>query len=102
MTFHVTFQFFYSKFYGVLGKYGKTVVDIDQLVSSSTTSHLVPGSTCREVDVSMGTSDDQKALVVTYQRLRPGVDIKRGIPEDGHRGWKKYGSKSIQNANFCR
>ncbi|CAM6049554.1 unnamed protein product [Sphagnum compactum] len=56
----------------------------------------------REVDVSMGTSDDQKALVVTYQRLRPGVDIKRGIPEDGHRGWKKYGSKSIQNANFCR
>ncbi|CAK9872738.1 unnamed protein product, partial [Sphagnum jensenii] len=37
------------------------------------------------------------------QRLRPGVDInKRGIPADGHRGWKKYGSKSIQNANFCR
>ncbi len=62
----------------------------------------MPGSTCREVDVSMGTSDDQKALVVTYQRLRPGVEIKRAIPEDGHRGWKKYGSKSIQNANFCR
>ncbi|CAM6001899.1 unnamed protein product [Sphagnum balticum] len=27
---------------------------------------------------------------------------KKGILDDGHRGWKKYGNKAIQNANFCR
>jgi hypothetical protein len=55
-----------------------TLLLLISLVSSSTTSYSVPGSTCREVEVSMGTSDDQKALVVTYQRLRPGVDIEAG------------------------
>lgn len=38
-----------------------------------------------------------------YQRLRPGVDRSlKGIPPDGHRRWKKYGNKTIQNANFSR
>jgi hypothetical protein len=38
-----------------------------------------------------------------YQRLRPGVDRSlKGIPPDGHRRWKKYGNKAIQNANFSR
>jgi hypothetical protein len=41
-------------------------------------------------------------LVVVFQPLRPGTDSKRGIPEDGHRGWKKYGNKTIHNSNYCR
>ncbi|XP_024367367.1 uncharacterized protein [Physcomitrium patens] len=42
------------------------------------------------------------------QKAKPGVvlqklnDGKRGIPDDGHRGWKKYGNKAIQNSNHCR
>jgi hypothetical protein len=37
-----------------------------------------------------------------YQRLRPGDSSKKGIPEDGHPWWKKYGSKNIYNASFSR
>jgi hypothetical protein len=47
------------------------------------------------------TAEEEKSEV-QYQPLRPGLDAKKGIPDDGHRGWKKYGNKSIQNANFCR
>jgi hypothetical protein len=47
------------------------------------------------------TAEEEKSEV-QYQRLRPGLDAKKGIPDDGHRGWKKYGNKTIQNANFCR
>ncbi|CAK9878677.1 unnamed protein product [Sphagnum jensenii] len=47
------------------------------------------------------TAEEEKSEV-QYQRLRPGLDAKKGIPDDGHRGWKKYGNKAIQNANFCR
>jgi hypothetical protein len=41
-------------------------------------------------------------IVVVFQELKPGSDSKKGIPDDGHRGWKKYGNKSIQNSSFCR
>jgi hypothetical protein len=47
------------------------------------------------------TTEEEKSEL-QYQRLRPGLDAKKGIPDDGHRGWKKYGNKTIQNANFCR
>jgi hypothetical protein len=47
------------------------------------------------------TAEEEKSEV-QYQRLRPGLDAKKGIPDDGHRGWKKYGNKTIQNASFCR
>jgi len=47
------------------------------------------------------TAEEEKSEV-QYQRLRPGLDAKKGIPDDGHRGWKKYGNKTIQNAYFCR
>ncbi|KAH8966581.1 hypothetical protein BDL97_03G033000 [Sphagnum fallax] len=47
--------------------------------------------------------DGNTSVVVVYQRLRPGVDRSlKGIPPDGHRRWKKYGNKAIQNANFSR
>lgn len=34
--------------------------------------------------------------------MKPGRDKKKAIPDDDHRGWKKYGNKTIQNSNFCR
>ncbi|KAG0613665.1 hypothetical protein M758_6G120200 [Ceratodon purpureus] len=48
-------------------------------------------------------TDEKNATVsVVFQELKPGDDTKKGIPDDGHRGWKKYGNKTIQNSNFCR
>jgi hypothetical protein len=49
---------------------------------------------CRDQQASAEVSE------VQYQRL--GDEVKKGIPDDGHRAWKKYGNKAIQNANFCR
>jgi hypothetical protein len=53
---------------------------------------------CRDQQASAEV--EHKYSEVQYQRL--GYEGKKGIPDDGHRGWKKYGNKSIQNANFCR
>jgi hypothetical protein len=53
---------------------------------------------CRDQQASAEV--EQKHSEVQYQRL--GDEGKKGIPDDGHRGWKKYGNKAIQNANFCR
>lgn len=44
-------------------------------------------------------SGGEAKLEVVFQKLN---DAKKGIPDDGHRGWKKYGNKSIQNSNHCR
>lgn len=49
-----------------------------------------------------GDEAGREDAMIEYQRLRPGVDTKKAIPQDGHRRWKKYGKKSIRNANFCR
>lgn len=48
------------------------------------------------------TDDKDTTVSVVFQELKPGDDTKKGIPDDGHRGWKKYGNKTIQNSNFCR
>jgi hypothetical protein len=53
-------------------------------------------------DAADGDEAVPEDVMVAYQRLRPGVDTKKAIPQDGHRRWKKYGKKSIRNANFCR
>ncbi|CAK9862155.1 unnamed protein product [Sphagnum jensenii] len=53
---------------------------------------------CRDQQASAEV--EHKYSEVQYQRL--GDEGKKGIPDDGHRGWKKYGNKTIQNANFCR
>jgi len=53
---------------------------------------------CRDQQASAEV--EHKYSEVQYQRL--GDEEKKGIPDDGHRGWKKYGNKAIQNANFCR
>jgi hypothetical protein len=60
------------------------------------------GFICREATAADGDLAVREHMMVAYQRLRPGVDTKKAIPQDGHQGWKKYGKKSIQNANFCR
>uniref|UniRef100_A0A7I4DUE3 WRKY domain-containing protein n=1 Tax=Physcomitrium patens TaxID=3218 RepID=A0A7I4DUE3_PHYPA len=44
-------------------------------------------------------SGNEAKVEVVLQRLNGN---KKGIPDDGHRGWKKYGNKSIQNSNHCR
>lgn len=44
-------------------------------------------------------SGNETKVEVVLQKLN---DAKKGIPDDGHRGWKKYGNKSIQNSNHCR
>ncbi|CAK9199842.1 unnamed protein product [Sphagnum jensenii] len=54
----------------------------------------------RERDQQASAEVEHKYSEVQYQRL--GDEGKKGIPDDGHRGWKKYGNKTIQNANFCR
>jgi hypothetical protein len=62
----------------------------------------VVGGPCREAVID-AEEDGNTSVVVVYQRLRPGVDRSlKGIPPDGHRRWKKYGNKTIQNANFSR
>jgi hypothetical protein len=62
---------------------------------------------CNRVENIEAASDGEQipTRVVSYQRLQKpagGIHIQRAIPDDGHRSWKKYGSKSIQNSNFCR
>lgn len=62
---------------------------------------------CDRVENIEAASDGEQipTRVVRYQRLQKpagGIHIQRAIPDDGHRSWKKYGSKSIQNSNFCR
>lgn len=44
-------------------------------------------------------SGGEAKLEVVFQKLN---DAKKAIPDDGHRGWKKYGNKTIQNSNHCR
>lgn len=52
-------------------------------------------------DAKNSTGEEATPAVV-FQKLKPGTDNKKGIPDDGHRGWKKYGNKVIQNSSFCR
>ncbi|CAK9212294.1 unnamed protein product [Sphagnum troendelagicum] len=59
----------------------------------------------RERESARREESHEEVVQVLYQRLRPVVDHvvrKTRIPEDGHQRWKKYGSKAIRNAYFCR
>ncbi|XP_024394073.1 uncharacterized protein [Physcomitrium patens] len=47
-------------------------------------------------------SEGETTVTVVFQKMKPGRDKKKAIPDDDHRGWKKYGNKTIQNSNFCR
>ncbi|CAK9875643.1 unnamed protein product [Sphagnum jensenii] len=57
----------------------------------------------RDIQAAGSNAEEQnQAPVILYQHLRPGESSKKGIPEDGHPWWKKYGSKNIYNASFSR
>jgi hypothetical protein len=62
----------------------------------------VVGAICASREVASAAGEEERLVEVVYQRLQPGIDVRKGIPQDVHKGWKKYGNKSIQNANFCR
>jgi hypothetical protein len=81
---------------------GLYILKVAVITPSTVVTHC---SRCSRRELARGEESHEEVVQVLYQRLRPVVDHvvrKTRIPEDGHQRWKKYGSKAIRNAYFCR
>jgi hypothetical protein len=62
----------------------------------------VVGAICACREGASAAGEEERVVEVLYQRLRPGIDVRKGIPQDGHKCWKKYGNKKHPKCKFLQ